>query len=367
MIRRKLIFIFNCFLFLNCIHYISKSERLNLVRVAIVCNVESVTVTGIKQKHFLENYGISINDAFPIYFQPKDGRVIVNSRPYRGNLEIKKIGGRVWVINVLNIEDYLKGVVPCEIGKISPNLIEAAKAQAVAARTYAYAHYNQYQELGFDLHSTIQDQVYAGINVEDELINSAIKETKGAILVYQNRPVEAKYHSTCGGKTADFTDAWPGIGPPYLKSVDCPYCIASPHYQWQKVSSKKEFFINLRARLTKLGISFLEKEFIKGFELKRNVKSNRVIEITIITTENEYSIETYNIRTLLGDAHDPGGLLKANYFDLQVDGDSIIIEGKGWGHGVGMCQFGAIEMARQGKNYKQILLHYYPGTKIVFR
>ncbi|MCK4453473.1 SpoIID/LytB domain-containing protein [candidate division WOR-3 bacterium] len=336
----------------------------NLVRIAVVCGVDRVNISGIKDKKPYKNYQVSLNNAFPMYFSSNKDVVVVNGRKYRGNLEIRKTGERLWVINILNIEDYLKGVVPCEIGKVSKNLIEVAKAQAVAARTYACAHLNQYQNLGFDLYATIQDQVYKGIGCENEFTNRAIDKTKGLILTYKNRPIEAKYHSTCGGKTADFNDAWSGNPSPYLKSVNCSYCQNSPHYKWQKVLSKSEFFPRFRSRLKKIGVKIPDDELIRSLKLIKNKRSKRAIKLIITTEDNKYKISGYNIRTVFGDNKDPGGLLKSNFISIKTKGDKIIIEGKGWGHGVGMCQFGAIEMARKGKNYKRILYHYYSGTRI---
>lgn len=363
--NRWIFILFTTFIvFVNCVPYVKKMRKDNLVRIAVVCGVDRVNISGIKDKKPYKNYQVSLNNAFPMYFSSNKGVVVVNGRKYRGNLEIRKTGERLWVINILNIEDYLKGVVPCEIGKVSKNLIEVAKAQAVAARTYACAHLNQYQNLGFDLYATIQDQVYKGIGCENEFTNRAIDKTKGLILTYKNRPIEAKYHSTCGGKTADFNDAWSGNPPPYLKSVNCSYCQNSPHYKWQKVLSKSEFFPRFRSRLKKIGVKIPDDELIRSLKLIKNKRSKRAIKLIITTEDNKYKISGYNIRTVFGDNKDPGGLLKSNFISIKTKGDKIIIEGKGWGHGVGMCQFGAIEMARKGKNYKRILYHYYSGTRI---
>lgn len=362
--KRQRMIIITLIFFFNCVPYVQRTKKKNLVRIAVVCGVDEVNIGGIKDKKFHKNYRVLLNDIFPLYFSSKKGVVIVNGKEYRGNLKVQKIGGQIWVINILNIEDYLKGVVPCEIGKISENLIEAAKAQAIAARTYAYAHFNQYQDLGFDLYASIQDQVYKGTGCENELTNLAIEKTKRLILTYKNRPIEAKYHSTCGGKTADFNDAWTGNPPPYLKSVSCPFCKKSPHYKWEKVLSKSEFFSNLRTRLKKIGIKIADDELIKNLKLVKNRKTKRVIKLIITTDKNEYMIPGYNIRTVLGDKNDPGGLLKSNLISIKAKDDTVIIEGKGFGHGVGMCQFGAIEMAKKGKSYKQILYRYYSGTKI---
>lgn len=349
---------------INCVPYVRSTRKDSLVRVAIICGAENVTISGINNNTYLKDHQITLNSALPQYFSPKDGFVAVNKKTYRGNLKIQINNGKIWVINIVDLEDYLKGVVPCEIGRVSQKIFEAAKAQAVAARTYAWAHLDQYQELGFDLYATIRDQVYKGVSCEGELTDLAVEQTKGQILTYKNVPVEAKYHSTCGGRTADFNDAWPGNPPPYLKSVKCNYCSESPHYTWQKTIPKDIFFSKVRNKLASIGTKIPADELIKNMKLVMNRRSKRVLKLIVITKKNEYTIPGYNLRTVFGDNQDPGGLLKSNYITLKAKGDDIIIEGKGWGHGVGMCQFGAIEMARQGKNYKRILYHYYSGTKI---
>lgn len=354
-------------IFLNCLPCLNPTTDDDLVRVAVVCATDSVTVTGISRGRYRENQGISLRDSLPQYFEPRAGRVEVNGIPYRGRLEVRRNEHAIWVINILDLEDYLKGVVPCEIGGIDRKFLEAAKAQAVAARTYAVSHRHQHEELGFDVYPTVQDQVYGGIAAEDKLINEAVEKTREQILVYQNRPIDAKYHSTCGGLTADFNDAWPGQGPAYLRSVPCGWCRPSPHYAWKKTYLKKDFFSNLRSRLARLGIHLAPREFITGLSLTKNRGSHRIRQVTVRTTNKEYAIQVYNIRTLLGDQRDPGGLLKSNWFTLACRSDSVFIEGRGFGHGVGMCQWGCLEMAKNGKQYRQILRRYYPGTRLKTR
>ncbi|MGQ9465368.1 MAG: SpoIID/LytB domain-containing protein [bacterium] len=351
---------------LNCIPYIGTKKERRLVRVAIVTGVDSVYISGIKDNMFYDNHLVcKDNEEFPIFIRPEGDRVVVNQKPYRGNLEIREIDKKIWVINILEMEEYLKGVVPEEMGKISKDLIEAAKAQAIAARTYAYAHLNQYEKLGFDLYATAKDQVYGGIKAEDSLINEAIIKTEGLVLCYNDKPIDAKYHSTCGGRTADFSDAWDGGFVPYLRSVECRFCSSSPHFNWQKIMKKEEFFKNLRTNLSRAGIFIGDSELIIGFRFKRNPESKRIIQMKIITNKAEYTVSSSDIRMLFGSEKDPAGMLKSSYFTLNIQNDSVIIEGKGFGHGVGMCQFGAMGMAKKGKKFKEILRHYYPGTELV--
>jgi len=348
----------------SCMPYAGRPGRGKLVRVAIECGVDQVRVNGVKDNKYYNDYRVAQNESFPFHLGAKDGKIAVNGKYYRGSLEVRKIDGNLWVINVVDLESYLKGVVPCEIGGISQRQIEAAKAQAVAARTYARAHIGQYEELGFDLYATVQDQVYKGIASERDLTSKAIENTAGEVLFYRDRPIEAKYHSTCGGRTADFSDAWSGDSPPYLRSVRCKYCQNSPHYSWHKEMTMKEFFAHLRSRLNKININLGIDELIHSFRLKRNKGSQRVTHFVLVTSKKEYTIPTYRLRTLFGQSNDPGGLLKSSYVFIKTKGDKVIIEGRGFGHGVGMCQFGALEMANQGKNYRQILYHYYRGARI---
>lgn len=348
----------------TCMPYTSAPRRETIVRVALECGVDGVKLNGRRDRNKDGDHVVTLSDPLPLRVEPVDGRVLVNGRPFRGRIEVRKIDGRLWIINVVDIESYLMGVVPCEIGGVSEKQFEAAKAQAVAARTYARAHMGQYRDLGFDLYATVQDQVYKGIAAEREITSKAVARTAGQVLVYGNAPVEAKYHSTCGGRTADFNDAWAGQAPPYLRSVACSYCEKSPHYRWQKVMTKGAFFTHLRRRMAKIGIVLSDGELIESFRLRRSARSLRLSELIIVTGRAEYRVPSYRIRTLFGEPTDPGGLLKSTCVYLKTKGDQMTIEGRGYGHGVGMCQFGALEMAARGKDYKQILSHYYPGTRL---
>jgi stage II sporulation protein D len=350
--------------FFNCMPYVGKGRGGSLVRVAVECSVDEVRVSGVNGNKYYSNHRITSAGNFPIRFEAHEGKVSVNGRDYRGSVEVRRIDGNLWVMNILDFESYLKGVVPCEIGGVSERQLEAAKAQAVAARTYALAHIGQYSELGFDLYATVQDQVYKGISCERVLTSRAVESTAGEVLFYGNKPIEAKYHSTCGGRTADFSDAWSGASPSYLRSVLCSYCKKSPHYEWNKVMKKEDFFAHIRNRLGRINIKLEQGELIHSFRITRNRHSHRIKELYLQTNRNEYKIPNYRIRTLFGEPGDPGGLLKSNYVYVRTKGDDVIIEGRGFGHGVGMCQFGAIEMANQGKNYRQILYHYYRGARI---
>lgn len=350
--------------FVDCLPYVNRAGTGgDLIRVAIADGICQVAITGVKNGTAAE-YNLTPGDSLPAVFHPGAGPVTVDGRPYRGTVEVKPAGAGLRVINILPIEDYLKGVVPCEIGRIGPDLVEIGKAQAIASRTYAYAHLNRRAETGYDVSATTRDQVYEGVPVENAVANAAVSQTRGMIITYRGEPIDAKYHSTCGGMTAEFGDAWSGTGPPYLTSVRCPYCTPSPHFTWRKVYPKEIFFSNLRQRLAAAGFGLDTLERIVNFVLFKNRRTGRVIRVKFTTDRRTFEITAGRIRSLFGTGNGPDAMLKSNLFEIDAGPDSVAITGRGWGHGVGMCQFGAIEMARRGRKFGQILKHYFPKTKI---
>lgn len=249
-------------------------------------------------------------------------QLIIDDKPYRGKVLLYKKGKRFSIVNKLNIEDYLRGVVPCEI---STKEYEAIKAQAILARSFALSKINNTKN--YDVKATVEDQVYKGISAEKEITDKAVKETSGIVAMYENKIIQAQYHSTCGGRTKDGNL-------PYLKSKRCQFCQQSPHYKWE-----------------------IEKPKEKIKEIKINERnSGRVEKITVITDEGEKIMSGEEFRNLFG--------LKSTYFDIQIKGDKIKITGHGYGHGIGLCQYGAIEMAKRGFDYKSIIKYYYNGVKI---
>ncbi len=211
-----------------------------------------------------------------ILAEREEDRIIFNKRPYRGGFIIfLNDRGKLNVINVLNIEDYLKGVVPLEMGSYTYSAIEALKAQAVAARTYAIRNLGQYEKEGYDICATPACQVYGGSSVEETLANKAIDDTAGEIITYQGNPIIALYTSTCGGHTEDGNNIF-NLNEPYLKGVICSY----ENQNVYSITSNNELYqiqdedgYNITSNiyfLHKLG--FLEKEYIAS--LKENITKN---------------------------------------------------------------------------------------------
>ena len=303
------------------------------------------------------------NPRYPVRFSPIRGFVHLNGRAYRGEIVVKNVGGDIYVINEVKMEDYLKGVVPLEMGYLREDLIEALKAQAVAARTYAVAHIRR--NMPYDMVPTVEDQVYGGVRVESPLTNRAVEETRGVVAVYRGKPIDAKYHSTCGGRTEDNENVWNGKPVPYLRSVrdskrGKPFCRFSPHFNWVRVYSKEEFFSLIRKNLSE--IIGEDPGRVRWVRIRKRTRSGRIKEVEVATAKKRYRIDKDRARRLFRDPK--RGSLKSTLFHIETRGNKIYIKGRGFGHGVGMCQFGAMEMAREGYSYKQILKHYYRGIRL---
>ena len=270
------------------------------------------------------------------------GELFINDYLYTGSIEVRKDENGLHFINNLPFEKYVEGVVAAETGENwAP---EALKAQAVISRTYAI--YQKTLNAGKDYHitSSVIHQVYKGGN-SNEIIRRAVKETEGEVLTYEGNPIEAFYHSTCTGKTELPEEVW-GKSYPYLKSVPCKGQ-DSPYEHWQRRFSLAEIE---RA----LGVKGIKEISITAFTL-----TGRAKVLKVVAEDSEIDVNAIDLRKLLGYKE-----LPSTQFSIAVEGQDVIFEGGGYGHGVGLSQWGALELANEGKNYKEILQHYYPGTKL---
>ncbi|OGU77037.1 MAG: hypothetical protein A2V93_12250 [Ignavibacteria bacterium RBG_16_34_14] len=308
------------------------------------------------------------------YFQliPFDSTqfLIYNEMKLRGKLKIINNSNSVMMVNSLDLESYLKGVIPKEmpLGKNKENY-EALKAFAICARTYSLQQLNSKKY--FDLYIDVRDQVYGGVDVEKPISNSAVDETKSLILTYDGRPAKVFYHSTCAGKTEDVKNIFGIDSAYYLSGVEDgnnPYCSISPSFNWEEVYTPEVFIERLKnANLVNDDSDVLEKCFIvsrfesgRVNELRIDLSNSQTGEITSVILQGN------NIRSIIRTANNKS-ILKSIWFDITLDENkNVIITGKGYGHGVGLCQWGAIGQSRAGKNYKEILSHYFPGTKISY-
>lgn len=298
--------------------------------------------------------GIKINDlVFPvgsIRISSSEPGLTFNGRRYRGYLELTAGNGLLTVINRVGLEDYLKGVVPSEMPKDWP--LEALKAQAVAARTYALYQRSQSAEEEYDLLSDINDQVYRGMERESPRTDLAVRRTAGTILTYQNRLVQALYHSTSGGRTENSEAVFNGGRVPYLKSVVCKFDRSSPYYVWQYSAR----FSELQSALSRYGIRTGK---INGISLRSRTRTSRVSELNVHTGSGRIIVDAYDFRKAVGTKK-----IKSTRFTIRRRGQRITFKGTGYGHGVGLCQWGAKGMAEKKYDYKKILSFYYSGATL---
>lgn len=267
-----------------------------------------------------------------------------NGRMYRGRAFVAAENGTVFVTNQLPMETYLAGTVGSEM---SPSWsVEALKAQAVAARSYALYRRERPRHPLYDLESSTQDQVYLGVSSEKPSVWRAVKETAGVYLVSNGKPSQIHYHSRCGGQTQTPDRVWGSAKSG--NSVDCPFCRQFP-YKWNASWTPEEF-------LEKLG---MHSQHPKAVLVVRQSSEGRVHEVEVAAGTQKRTVSSETLRRLLG-----YNRLKSTHFALSQSSHSIRAEGTGAGHGVGMCQWGAKYLADQGAGYSDILKHYYPGRRL---
>ena len=299
-------------------------------------------------------------------------RVLANGRSYRGELLAIPSGDEVIIVNRVPIEDYLRGVVPLEIGERQPGERAAVEAQAIAARSYAYTHLASAQR--FDVRATVDDQVYGGAFAERAVSDAAVAATAGQVLRYAGRIADTPYHSTCGGMTAEPGEVWSGEGgAPYLRRVDDhipgsrrSYCDISPRFEWTREMSGTEVgaevtrYLRSRGGSQTIGIA-------RALTVESHTPSGRIGTLVIDGTMGETTLRGNAIRYALRAAG--GELLNSTYFSIEssgsgTEGRRFTLHGHGYGHGIGMCQWGAIGRARAGQDASTILQTYYPGTSV---
>ncbi|HKI77582.1 MAG TPA: SpoIID/LytB domain-containing protein [Ignavibacteriaceae bacterium] len=300
--------------------------------------------------------------------EDEDGIIKFNRKDFRGSIKIISNDNLLTVVNSLSLEDYLKGVLPLEMpsGRGDENF-EALKAMAVCARTYSINKIGE-NKPSFDVYLDTRDQVYGGMSSEKDITNKAIDETSGMILTFDGKPAITFYSASCGGHTEDVKNVFSYVNSdiPYLKGVkdgEEPYCSITPRFEWEENYSYETIINRLRSAglVTGSDISLENIEVVSRFESGR--VNELKIELSVDDDDRSISIFSNQIRSVIRTAND-SGILRSTMFDITQEGDSIKIWGRGYGHGVGLCQWGTIYLSHEGWNYKSILEHYFPGTDI---
>ena len=312
-------------------------------------------------------------DAVVFRAEPRGGEpVTLGGTPYRGVIDVFAVEeAGLNAVNELPLEDYLLGVVPIEIGPRGPDELAAVAAQAVAARTYAVAHLRAREEMGFDVFGTVEDQAYHGMAAEREESTRAVRETTGRILTYDGLPIRAMYHSTCGGRTAAVEEVLDRAPAPYLRSVSdrapdgTDYCAISPRYRWIETVSPDDLNGRVGDQVRRIfGAGPEDTGGLLGLRIAERTQGGRVGALALRGARAEFVLERLDIRIAL--QNEGGRILGSTNFDLAVRPDGVFeLHGRGFGHGSGMCQWGAIGRARAGHDWPAILEAYYPGAELV--
>ena len=338
----------------------------DLIRVALLKGVDSVAIGGngilavneagepLKMGHslFIKKgpTGFSVNGQTVSTLRVSaSGQIQVNGKGYRGIIEISAVENGILVIDELPVEDYLIGLINCEISSQWP--IEVIKAQAVIARSYALYQLEARKNAPYHLDSTVIDQVYDGCDIEDSRAARGVRETAGEVLKFNGKVIQAFYHSNCGGHTEAAENVW-GYSLPYLQGVECKYCLSSGAGRWDLTIPLKKIESLLRGSGFQVGA-------IKDTKAGRRNISGRVVELTIFSTKGTLLIPGASFRKAVGYS-----AIKSTNLEVKIVGTEVVFSGSGYGHGVGLCQWGAKQRGEEGFNYREILSYYYPGTEL---
>jgi len=310
---------------------------------------------------------------------PASVSITIDGKRYRGRAKLfVNPRGKLTVANRVDIESYLRGVLPHELGRLDATTLEAGKAQAVAARTYTLSYVGRRAAEGFDLYDSVEDQVYGGTMSEGPFTDRAVLETAGVVALYQGAFIRANYFSTCGGATVNVEDIWPDPPFPWLRQVeDGPagnaWCKSSPHFRWIERWTGAEVL----ADLNKFGPEQVGAAPAGGWRELKDVRvasrtpSGHVRELVYETDKGDVVVMADKTRWVLRrPASAGGGILRSSLFKLGVKTShgrvtEVVASGGGNGHGAGMCQVGALAQSRAGRTYEQILHFYYTSIDLV--
>lgn len=286
-----------------------------------------------------------------LHVRTEDQMIHVEGKTYRAALRVvKNEKGKLLLINEISIEDYLKGVLPWEVDHRWH--MEALKAQAVAARTFALFQALKNPNAPFYLTSDVKSQVYGGKTSENARTTEAVDATRGQILTYRGMIFQAYFHSACGGKTTRADSVWNVVPLATLMGVQCGFCQGSKYDTWTAEFSVEE----IRKKLVERGLRIGP---ISNVEVLERDHSGRIKQVAIHHSLGVYKMNAGDFRVAIG-----ADKMRSTLAMFQISSGTLQVSGKGWGHGVGLCQWGSKGMAEKGFSYENILRFYYPGSQI---
>ncbi|NOX88977.1 MAG: SpoIID/LytB domain-containing protein [Calditrichaeota bacterium] len=277
----------------------------------------------------------------------------------------------ILLINNIDLEEYLKSVLVGEMPSDKDGYLEALKAQAICARTYAINKMNQRQDNAYHVYGDFHDQEYAGLEKRTKLADYAVETTRGVVLKYQDTLAQIYYHSTCGGILEDINNLWSGQSNlSYLSSRkdvlgDTFTCAISPYFRWERTFTIEQIDSLFGNRFHR---SLLKKPLTDTLRLRLKIdvnqrtSSGRVKSLTLTYADTSVVLKDFEIRRFFSKFN--SGNLPSLLFKISSSSDSVlVINGGGFGHGIGLCQWGAMNMSLKGFKYYDILVNqYFPGT-----
>lgn len=305
--------------------------RLALQRGAILVREQGVTVPGL------------------IAWAAEGAVVTLDGQPFRGRLDVQVVNGGLAAVNVVELDAYLQGVLKDEIPVGWP--AEAVKAMAIAARTYAVYQRFQNPTGLFHLRATTASQVYGGVRGEDPRTNWAVQATRGHVLTFGGQPFPAFYHSCSGGATEDATDVF-GLEYDIVPGVKDDFSLSCPHSLWVERLAPRQIEEGLARAGHSVGRILTIQDLIRS-------RTNRILRVAVQHTRGTLVLEGRRFREALGN-----DIVRSTDFEVRADGDAFTFVGRGSGHGVGMSQWGAKEMADLAYQHHEILKYYYPLATI---
>jgi stage II sporulation protein D len=267
----------------------------------------------------------------------------VTTRTYDGMIEIKSVGENLMCINIINIEKYIPGVIQAEVGK--GNSVEFNKVKAIIVRTYALSNMRKHELEGCHLCDDVHCQVYRGKSVIPNIL-TAVKETESMVLVDTSlQLVNAAFHANCGGQTCNSEDVWQKPLP-YLRSVTDSFCVKVPDHYWQKKIPKTDWFNYLQKKYNLTVTDSLQNVLLNFDQPQRKVYFLLHPAISLKSLREDWK-------------------LRSTWFSVKLEGEMVVLTGYGFGHGVGLCQQGAMQMSKKGYGYRQIIDFYFSNVTLI--
>ena len=289
-----------------------------------------------------------------VRFEPsREAAITLNGKRLRGALEIvRQQDATLLVVNHVGLEDYLRGVLSKEAPDYWPE--EALKAIAIAARTYAIYQRFTKEQVGYDVTGDVMSQEYGGHAGEKRATTRAVQATAGWIILYQGQLFQTFYHSTCGGVTENGRAMGKFDLVPLQGGIQCSLCQRSPFFHWQRRLTKADVGWALRkSPYGSIGT-------VSDMRVTKRTASGRTEEVTVTGDHYSLKLSGYDVRALFGFDR-----IRSPFFSITPEGrEAFLLDGHGWGHGVGLCQWGAAEMAKRGFSAREILAFYYPHAEV---